>query len=176
MHFLFPDSISSSSPSESCSGGQAAVTGDEHDKHRRMTEQGTSTPQVANGPSDTKGKQRLKSSLRASSTPRYSAISTVLATPVQSDNSSSDSGVTKGKRKADEVDAISPDQKSLHATFAVPEDLPRESQFSFSSRHAHSVACSGETHRCRSTRTLVFPCQTRQTFHFVFTWPFLFPS
>lgn len=95
-----------------------------------MTEQGTSTLQVANGSSDTKGKQPLKSSLRATSTPRYSAISTVLANPTQSDSQSSDSGVTKGKRKADEVDITSPDQKSLHATFAVPEDLPCESQVS----------------------------------------------
>ena len=107
------------------------VAGDEYDKHRRMTEQETPTIQVSNSPSDTKGKQPLKSSLRASSTRRYSAISTVLATPVRSDNPSSDSSVSKGKRKADEVDLNPPDQRSLHATFAVPEDLPCESLFSF---------------------------------------------
>ena len=107
------------------------MTGDEYDQLKRMTEQETPALQVANIPSDTKGKQPLKSSLRASSTPRYSAISTVLATPTRSANSSSDSGVTKGKRKADEVDLTPPDQKSLHATFAVPEDLPCESMLSF---------------------------------------------
>jgi len=96
-----------------------------------MTEQGTPALQVVNGPSDTKGKQPLKSSLRASSTPRYSGISTVLATPARSDDPSSDSGVTKGKRKADEVDLVPSDQRSLHAKFAVPEDLPRRSPFSF---------------------------------------------
>ncbi|KAF9649778.1 hypothetical protein BDM02DRAFT_1749187 [Thelephora ganbajun] len=111
------------SPPGFCGGDQAAVTGDEHGEHRGMTEQGTPTLQVANGPSDTKGKQPLKSSLRASSRPQYSAISTVLATPARSDDSSSDSGVTKGKRKADE-DPTSSDQRSLHAKFAVPEDLP----------------------------------------------------
>ena len=97
-----------------------------------MTEQGTTTPQVVNNPPDTKGKQPLKSSLRtSSSTPRYSAISTVLATPTRSDNQSSDSGHTKGKRKADDIDLVPIDQRSLHATFAVPEDLPCESPFSF---------------------------------------------
>ena len=128
---LFSDSNSPSSSSEFCGGDQAAVTDDEHDKHRRMTEQGTPALQVANGPSDTKGKQPLKSSLRASSTQRYSAISTVLATPTRQENPPSDSGVTKGKRKADEVDPIPPDQRSLHATFALPEDLPCGSTFSF---------------------------------------------
>jgi hypothetical protein len=103
------------------------VTGNEYNKHKRMTEQGTSTLQVANNPSNTKGKQPLKSSLRASSsTPRYSAISTVLATPTRLENQSSDSGGSKGKRKADEIDITPPDQKSLHAKFAVPEDLPCE--------------------------------------------------
>jgi hypothetical protein len=97
-----------------------------------MPEQGTPTLQVANNPSDTKGKQPLKSSLRASSsTPRYSAISTVLATSTRSDNDSSDSGVTSGKRKADDIDLFPSDQRSLHATFAVPEDLPCKSPFSF---------------------------------------------
>ena len=97
-----------------------------------MTEQETPGLPVVHGPSDTKGKQplKLKSSLRASST-RYSAISTVLAAPSRSGDSSSHSGVTKGKRKADEVDVTLPDQKSLHATFALPEDLPCESMLSF---------------------------------------------
>ena len=124
--FLFPDSNFNSSSSEFRGSDQAAVAGDEHEKHRRMTEQGTPAPQVVDAPSDTKGKQplKLKSSLRASSTPRYSGISTVLATPARSDDPSSDSGVTKGKRKADEVDLVPSDQKSLHAKFAVPEDLP----------------------------------------------------
>jgi len=128
---LLSDSNSASSSSEFCGGDQAVVAGDEHDKHRRMTEQGNPALQAANGPSDTKGKQPLKSSLRASSTPRYSAISTVLATPTRPGNPSSDPGVTKGKRKADEVDPTPPDQRSLHATFAVPEDLPCGSLFSF---------------------------------------------
>lgn len=125
-----------------------------------MTEQGTSALQVTDGPSDTKGKQplKLKSSLRASSTPRYSPISTVLAAPAQSDNPSSDPGITKGKRKADEVEITSPDQKSLHATFAVPDDLPCESPVSFLGIVAHFAACSGETLRFRSARALVFPC------------------
>jgi hypothetical protein len=128
---LFPDSISPSSSSEFRGSDQAAVTGNVHDNQRRMTEQGTPALQVANNPSDTKGKQPLKSSLRASSTPRYSTISSVLATPARSDNQSSDSSVTKGKRKADEVDLTPPDQRSLHAKFAVPEDLPCESPFHF---------------------------------------------
>ena len=127
---LSSDFKPSFSSSEFGGGDQAVVTGDEHDKHRRMSEQETPAFQVANGPPDTKGKQPLKSSLRTSSTPRYSAISTVLATPTRSNNPSSDSSVTKGKRKADEVDLTPPDQKSLHATFAVPED-PCESPFSF---------------------------------------------
>jgi hypothetical protein len=127
---LFPDSNSRSS-SEFRGGDRAAVTGDGHDEHKRMTEQGTPALQVTSGPSDTRTRQPLKSSLRASSTPRYSAISTVLATPTRSENLSSDSGVTKGKRKADEVDVTPPDQKSLHAKFAVPEDLPCELLFSF---------------------------------------------
>lgn len=128
---LFSDSISTSTSSEFRGSDQAAVTANVHDNQRRMTEQGTPALQVANNPSDTKGKQPLKSSLRASSTPRYSAISSVLATPARSDDQSSDSSVTKGKRKADEVDLTPPDQRSLHAKFAVPEDLPREASFSF---------------------------------------------
>ena len=129
---LFSDPSPPPSPSEFYGGDQAVVTGDEHNQRKRMTEQGTPTPQVANNPSDIKGKQPLKSSLRASSsTPRYSAISTVLAAPTRSDNQSSESGVSKGKRKADDIDQIPPDQRSLHATFAVPEDLPCESPFSF---------------------------------------------
>lgn len=133
---LFSGSSPSSSPSPSgiYDGDQAAVTGDEHNQQKRMPEQGTPTLQVANNPPDTKGKQPLKSSLRASSsTPRYSAISTVLATPAptRSDNRSSESGVTNGKRKADDIDLFPSDQRSLHATFAVPEDLPCESPFSF---------------------------------------------
>ena len=124
------------------------MAGDKHDKHRRMTEQGTPALQVINGPSDTKGKQPLKSSLRASSTPRYSGISTVLATPARSDDPSSDSGVTKGKRKADEVDLIPSDQRSLHAKFAVPEDLPCRSPFSFLRDVTLTFfARSGETYR-----------------------------
>ena len=130
IFWLSPDSNPASPSSEFCAD-QAAVTGDEDDEQRRMTEQEAPALQVANNPSDTKGRPPLKSSLRASSTPRYSAISTVLATPTRSGNLSSDSGVTKGKRKADEVDTTPPDQKSLHATFAVPEDLPCESLFSF---------------------------------------------
>ena len=128
---LFSDSNSYFSSSEFRGSDQAAVTGDEQEKHRRMTEQGTPALPVANNPSDTKGKQPLKSSLRAGSTPRYSTISAVLTTPTRSENQSSDSGTSKGKRKADEVDLTPPDQKSLHATFAVPEDLPSESPFSF---------------------------------------------
>ena len=124
----FSDSNPLPSSSEFYGGDQAAVTGNEYNQHKRMPEQGTPTLQVANNPSDTKGKQPLKSSLRASSsTPRYSAISTVLATPTHSDHQSSDpeSGVTNGKRKADDIDPLPLDQRSLHATFAVPEDPPR---------------------------------------------------
>ena len=131
VFLLSPDFNPASPSSEFRAADRAAVTGDEHDEPRRMTEQETPALQVSSGPSDTKGRPPLKSSLRASSTPRYSAISTVLATPTRSRNLSSDSGVTKGKRKADEVDTTPPDQKSLHATFAVPEDLPCESPLSF---------------------------------------------